>query len=202
MFPFSIQATQKDTIMNFGRSNNVYLESDFLDFGSRLMGEAAGPSHHRSVHALAPSNATASPITEQASPLEPRSNMDLGRSADRGSHEVVQSKVHVGLSNLQQEPSGDSAQSIPPVWLQTGPLEVSPATVDKGSSHFPAADREQRARKTSSHLHDYICYSACAKDPSSSPQAKSSLPTVSSGKPYPITHILHVISSLKCIKIT
>jgi len=60
IFPFSIQATQKDTMMNFRRSGNVYLEDDFLNFGSRLMGEAVGPIHHPSVHALAPSNPTTS----------------------------------------------------------------------------------------------------------------------------------------------
>jgi len=67
------------------------------------MSEAAKPSHHPSVHAPIPNNATASssPITEKADPPEPRSTVDPGRSADRGSHEAVQFKAHVGSSNLQ-----------------------------------------------------------------------------------------------------
>jgi len=75
------------------------------------MGEAAGSRHHPNVHAPAPSNAKASPspITEQADPLEPRSNVDLGRSVDRGSHEAVQSKAHVGRPICSKSPVGFSS---------------------------------------------------------------------------------------------
>ena len=42
VLPFAAEVTNKDSLINFGRQDNMYLEDDFLDFGQCVMSEGAG----------------------------------------------------------------------------------------------------------------------------------------------------------------
>ena len=60
--------------------------------------------------------------------------------------------------------------------------------ITRGSDSAAPPEHGKRTRKPPGHLQDYVFYSTCPRDLSSSTKDSSSLPKASSGKPYPITH--------------
>jgi len=67
MFPFAIKVTNKESMINFRRQDNVYLKDDFFYFGRCMMGEEAGPSHQPSGYGNTASPAARiNPLPEQA----------------------------------------------------------------------------------------------------------------------------------------